>query len=155
VKRHVYKGKKAARIRNGKNSDKASFYHSSDHDVTSFSSLRVHFWFKALRFETNENFLLEYSSNSGVTWNDIKIWTFAEDFYNYKDYEETVLIKESNSTVFNDKVRIRFRCRAKRNLDNIYIDEVTFSGYLVDSALPFLYHLLFQLLPQDHLLLPY
>jgi len=126
---HVYKGEKAARIRNGENSD-ASFYHSSDHDVTSFSTLRVHFWFKALRFETDESFSLEYSSDSGVTWNDIKTWTFGVDFFNYKYYEETVLITRSSSIEFNDKARLRFSCHANRNLDNIYIDEVAFSGYL-------------------------
>jgi len=135
TKRHV-KGKKAVRIRNGENPDEASFYHSSDHDVTSFSTLRVHFWFKALRFQGNKSFSLEYSSDSGVTWNDIKIWTFGVDFFNNKYYEETVLIKKNSSIEFNDEARLRFKCGGNRNLDNIYIDEVAFSGYVVDPVSP-------------------
>merc|ERR1712157_534669 len=36
--------------------------------------------------------------------------------------------------LFNDKVRIRFRCGANRSRDKIYIDEVAFSGYLVPTS---------------------
>ena len=51
-------------------------------------------------------------------------------------YEDTVLIKRSNTIIFNDKARVRFKCGRNKNLNNIYIDEVAFSGYVVDSVLP-------------------
>ena len=69
---HAHQGDKAARIRKGKNSGaQASFFHHSDHNVSSFTTLRIHFYFKALRFDEDEGFFLEYSSESGMNWNNI------------------------------------------------------------------------------------
>ena len=65
---HSHQGIYSARIKGNNTGSQASFFHHSNHNATLFAMLRICFWFKALCFDNNETFFLEYSSDGGLNW---------------------------------------------------------------------------------------
>jgi len=129
------RGGHSVRLRDGSSPTEASFFHQSNHDVTSFNTLRVHFWFKGLNFDfsQNEHFLLEYSSDGGENWNTIKQWTH---FLLNTHQEETVLITR-DEVEFSTMARLRFSCSGNENIDQVYIDDIEFAGLTTWTVITF------------------
>ncbi|MCP4708168.1 MAG: PKD domain-containing protein, partial [Planctomycetes bacterium] len=98
-----------------------------DLDTSRCTDLTIEFCFYAYSMENGEDFWLQYSSNSGGTWQTIADYDRGPDFNNGVFYNETVTISESNYN-FTANARIRFRCDASGNADDIYIDQVRISG---------------------------
>jgi len=133
VNQNAHQGQASLRIRD--NSGVASSaYYKMDQDVMGYSDLRVKFWFFPLSMENGEEFLLEYSSNGGSDWDTVKTYQRGRDFNNGNFYEDTVVLSDSELSEaayeLSTQARIRFRCDASSNNDNIYIDDVSFQGFV-------------------------
>ena len=87
---------------------------------------RVNFWYKAEGMSSNEDFWLQISTDGGAGYTTVQSWVEGTDFQNGTFYEESVTITGYSLT---DQTRIRFRCDASNNGDDIYIDEVRVSAY--------------------------
>jgi PKD repeat protein len=104
------------------NSGTASSTTSSAINAAGYSSIEVEFYFYAVSMENNEDFWLQYASN-GTSFTTVGSWAAGTNFNNNTFYVATVTI---NNPTANGK--IRFRCDASNNSDDIYIDNVTVTG---------------------------
>jgi cytochrome c peroxidase len=105
----------------------SSFYLTTNRNVTAFSQLRVTFWYKGVSMEKNDDFFLEYSANGGSTWQPVEDWRSGTDFSNNQWLQATVLINPGSFS-FTASARLRFRCDANNDGDDVYIDEIEFAG---------------------------
>jgi len=121
----AYRGYGFIRIQDN-SGDRSSIY-SNSFDVSAFNYIEVSFYFKHDDFESGEEFVLEY--NDGVNIYDDWIlagsWNPIESGYDEGEYyfaEKTINVSSLNNA------RIRFRCDASSNSDDIYIDNVMVRG---------------------------
>ena len=84
------------------------------------SDVRVDFVYYANSMENGENFLLEYSTNDGNSWSVAQAWVAGVDFNNNQFLNESVTINAN----FSNSTRLRIRCDASGNGDQVYIDNV-------------------------------
>jgi len=103
----------------------SSFYHTSGYNVTSYNTLQVSFWFKAVSMETGEDFWVQYYN--GTSWLTVATYTSGTNFSNNVYYNMVVTIPRSSYT-FPTNAKIRFMCDAGDNNDDVYIDEIVFRG---------------------------
>ena len=73
---------------------------------------------------SNEDFWLQVSTNGGSTYTTVEEWNLNDEFVNGVRYNETVVI----TGTFGSNVRVRFRCDASANNDQVYIDDIRLSG---------------------------
>ncbi len=90
-----------------------------------YTSIEVDFYFYPRSMENNEDFWVQYWD--GSSWNTVATFARGVDFDNNTFYNAVVTISESNYTFPND-MRIRFRCDASGNADDVYIDQITISA---------------------------
>ncbi len=103
----------------------SSFYHTSGYNVTGYTELEVEFWFFPRSMESGEDFWLQYYN--GSSWQTVESWARGVDFVNNSFYHEVVSIP-SGSYNYPTNAKLRFRCDASGNGDDIYVDEVEFRG---------------------------
>ena len=96
-----------------------------DLETPGYSELKVEFWFQAVSFESNEDFLLEYFD--GTNWLTIRSWVRGVDFNNNEFNFASVVISESDYA-FSNNAKIRLRADASGNGDDVYIDEIRISA---------------------------
>ncbi len=112
--------------------DASSFYHTNGIDVNSpgYTQIKVTFWFIANGMGQNEDFFVEYYD--GSSWNTVATYKKAQSgIANNKWYRETVYINEGTGQdeyTFPSNMKIKFRCDAGADNDDVYIDEVTVSA---------------------------
>jgi hypothetical protein len=100
---------------------------TTSRNETAYTQLRVTFWYKAVNLKKNQDFFLEYSSNGGSTWQTAGTWKAGTDFSNNQWKQSTVLITKGTFS-FTSTAKIRFRCDANGDGDDVYIDEIEFAG---------------------------
>ena len=106
-------------------SDMASSVFTNDISVSRYQMLRVEFWYYARSMDNpNEDFFLERSIDGGLTWKVVNSWARSIDFENDRWY---FVVQDFDSSAIS-AIRLRFRCDASGNGDNIFIDDVKFSG---------------------------
>lgn len=135
VSKYAHQGSYSLRLRDNSKAQSSAYQHS-DHDVTQYSDLKVSFWFYPYSMETNEDFFLEYSADGGSTWSVVKSWARGRDFDDEKYYSESVRISEPDFNLATTKARLRFRCDASSNADQVYLDEIQFQGFAVKTPSP-------------------
>ncbi|MEP0985574.1 endonuclease [Ekhidna sp.] len=119
----AYAGSASAGIQDNTNSSVITYTNSVD--ITSYDQLRVDFNFLPVSMENGEDFWLQiYNGSSYVT-----VATFAQgtDFNNNTFYAASVLVDRSN-VGFASNMKVRFRCDASGNRDDIYLDEINVFG---------------------------
>jgi hypothetical protein len=123
---HAHQGIAAINIQDNSGTSSSFFYTSGvDVQTPGYTQIEVDFWFKAVSMENGENFFVEYYD--GSTWHIIASYARGTDFNNNQFYNEIVYIDEANYT-FPTNMKIRFRCDASTNSDDVYIDEVKVSA---------------------------
>jgi hypothetical protein len=93
--------------------------------VSGYNTLEVSFWFKAVSMESGEDFWLQYFN--GSTWQTVADYNSGSQFTNGTFVNSVVTIRRSQYN-FPTNAKIRFRCDASDNNDDVYIDEVVFRG---------------------------
>jgi len=104
----------------------SSFFHAAGHDVTGYTDLEVEFWFYARSMDKVEDFWVQYWD--GSTWQTVATFAVSQDFVNGTFYNEVVSIP-AGSYNYPADAKLRFRCDASGNADDVYIDEVEFRGF--------------------------
>ena len=94
--------------------------------LSGYSEVEVDFWYKARSMESGEDFWLQISTNGGSSYTTVQTWARGTDFQNGTFYDESVTITGYSLT---DQMRIRFRCDASGNGDDVYIDEIRVSAF--------------------------
>jgi len=91
-----------------------------DLDYRAVDNLMVSFDYYAVSMESEEQFLLEYSLDAGLNWITARQWESGLDFYNDEIRSDQVAI----SGPFSSETRLRFRCDASTNSDQVYLDNI-------------------------------
>jgi len=119
---NAHQGSNAAVIRDNSNDD-SSFYHTNsiDVDTLGYTSIKVDFWYMTDGFGSFHDFFLEYWD--GSIWRKPATFLYDADFINNQFYHRVVWINESVYT-FPSDMKIKFRCDANNNNNEVYIDEI-------------------------------
>jgi hypothetical protein len=92
---------------------------------TAYEELTVQFSFITVSFDnSNEDFWLQISNNGGSTYTTVGDFNFSTQFVNGVRYTGTVVIPGP----FASNTRLRFRCDASADDDQVYIDDVVITG---------------------------
>ena len=110
-------------IRLRDNSGEKSSMTTNPLDFTAVTVARVEFTYFAESMEDGEDFLLEYSTDGGNTFQVVRSWVAGLDFNNGE--QNTVRVNFSED--FTANTVLRLRADASSNYDIIYIDEVSVS----------------------------
>ncbi len=123
---YAHQGSAAANIQDNSGSS-SSFYHTNSIDVHTpgYTEIKVEFYFYPRSMEINEDFQVQYYD--GSRWKTVANYAQGISFNNNQFYSATVLISELQYT-FPTNMKIRFKCDASNNRDDVYIDEVTVSA---------------------------
>ncbi|TBM99356.1 DUF5011 domain-containing protein [Hyunsoonleella flava] len=119
-----YEGNFSIRIRD--NSGVGSSMTYSNVDLTSFAEVQVDFYFYVYSMENNEDFWLRFFD--GSSWITVETWARAIEINNNTFYNATVVIPASVYN-FSSNSGFRFQCDASGNADQIFIDQVTITGF--------------------------
>jgi hypothetical protein len=121
---HAWQGVAAADIQDNSGTA-SSFYHTSTRNVSSYTSMEVEFYFKAVSMETNEDLWVQYFD--GAVWRTVASYAAGVHFNNNTFYVATVPISRSSYS-FPTNARLRFMCDASNDNDDVYIDSITWRG---------------------------
>ena len=124
-----YEGSYSIRIRDNSNSSTMTL---SNIDVSSYSEVVVDFYFYFNSMENGEDFWLQfYDGSSYIT---AQTWASGSIISNGSFYNATVVLTPAQYN-FASNSGFRFRCDASGNNDQIYIDQVTLTGYFTNSGI--------------------
>jgi len=129
---YAHQGAYCARIRDNTNTSKFSY--SSAIDVTSYSQIKIEFWYYPRGMETNEDFWVQYYD--GSSWQTVASYAAGVEFTNKNYYEVNDIIIDAGSYNFPANMKVRFVCDASNNKDWVYIDEVRVSAMSGGSVAP-------------------
>jgi PKD repeat protein len=108
----------------------SSFYHTASYNVSAFVDLSVDFYFRSVSMETGEDFFVEYFN--GSAWVIVSTLKQGTNFTNTGFYHATISIPKA-TYAYPTNAKLRFRCDASNDSDDIYIDEIRFSGLTAGS----------------------
>lgn len=124
---HAPQGTSAANIQDNSGAN-SSFETAVGFDLSTYDKLLVSFSFKAVSMENNEDFLLELDDGSG-NYEVIGNWVKGTDFSNNEVDTIHVIVSPADVTFpFGTSHKLRFRCDASGNGDDVYVDEIKVSG---------------------------
>ncbi|WP_100612569.1 LamG-like jellyroll fold domain-containing protein [Confluentibacter lentus] len=100
-------------------------------DLTSYGSVEIKFDFRAAGYSNGEGFFIEYSSNGGTTWHATPIAQYVRgtNFNLNTNYLNQIAIASTTVYTFTANSRFRFRSSGNQTTDDVYIDNVTITGY--------------------------
>ncbi|HSR88090.1 MAG TPA: putative Ig domain-containing protein, partial [Pontiella sp.] len=97
-------------------------------DLSGSTQLKIDFSYVVQSFEGSEDFWVQYSDNGGSSWTTIQAFVNDVDFVdNGTRYYPSIII-DSGSYNFSSNAKIRFRCDASGDADDVYIDNVVISA---------------------------
>jgi hypothetical protein len=112
-------GNYCVRIRD--NNGAVSSMYTNNFNLAGLSNVSVAFSFKAVSMETNEDFILEVSTNGGSGYSIVESWNSGSDFQNNTRYNVFVPV---TGITWTSQTRFRIRCDASANDDAVYIDDI-------------------------------
>lgn len=105
------------------------------HDVSLFTYMEVDFWFMMVQLEAGEDFWLQYSSDGGANWETVAAWRVTPGLQDNNKFYHKVVKLRRNAVKFTSDAKIRFRCDASSEYDDVYIDQVLWRGLNGGSGL--------------------
>ncbi|MEM7791893.1 MAG: ThuA domain-containing protein [Verrucomicrobiota bacterium] len=100
---------------------------TADLALSAYNDVIVEFDFQVIKFNKVEDFWLQISTDAGATYETVKTYTRNVEFTNGTVYnDETVVITPLSG--LTDQTRIRFRCDASNNQDDLYLDDIRISA---------------------------
>jgi|GEM_PF-2095722 len=96
-------------------------------DLSNATILKIDFWFYAVSMEINEDFWLQVSTDGGNNFTTIQMWSLGPDFNNKTDYSQSITLDWLD---FTANTKIRFRCDASADNDDVFIDDVVISAFI-------------------------
>jgi len=129
---YAYAGRAAIDIQDNSGTA-SSFYHTASYNVSSYVALEVDFYFIAVSMESGEDFWVQYYN--GSAWQTVASYARGTSFNNGSFYHATVSIPRATYN-YPTNAKIRFRCDASDNNDDVYIDQVVFRGQTAGRVAP-------------------
>ncbi len=94
-------------------------------DLSNVDELTVSFSYITNSMDNaNEDFWLQISTNGGSSYTTVEEWNLGDEFLNNVRYNDAVTL----TGPFGSNVRLRFRCDASANNDQVYLDDVVIEG---------------------------
>jgi hypothetical protein len=121
---YAYQGVAAANVQDNSGTA-SSFYTTTTRNVSGYQTQQIEFYFVAISMESGENFYVEYFN--GSAWQIVANYVAGTSFNNNSFYIATITLSKPTYT-FPTNARIRFRCDASANNDDVYIDSITWRG---------------------------
>ena len=124
---YAYEGNNAINIQDD-SGNSSSFYLTNGIDVhnPAYVQIEVEFSYYAVSMDySDEDFWVQYYD--GLYWNTVATYAKTTDFENSTFYTTSVTIDEIDY-YFPTDMKIRFKCDASSNQDDIYIDNVKITG---------------------------
>lgn len=118
---YAYQGTDAVDIQDNSGTP-SSFYTTTLRNVTAYQTQEISFYFRAQSMETGDNFYVEYYN--GSAYQIVANYVSGTSFSNGLFYTATITLPRSTYT-FPTNARIRFRCDAGDNNDDVYVDAIT------------------------------
>jgi subtilisin-like proprotein convertase family protein len=103
-----------------------SLMSTTTQNLLSYNQITVNFSYITVNFANGEDFWLQISTNGGSTYTTVKTWVAGTNFNNNVRGTGTHTI----TGPFTSTTRIRLRCDASDDSDNVYIDDVVITGCL-------------------------
>jgi len=101
---------------------------TDEFDISTYSKIKVDYWFFMDSFKGNDEFFLEYFTDIGPSaWVTVKKYVKGASYENdnyYYPVEEFLVPNGATS------VHIRLRCNASNKKGRIFIDDVNVEGFL-------------------------
>lgn len=98
-------------------------------NLSSFEEITVDFTYITNSFDnSNEDFWLQISTNGGGSYNTVEEWNLNDEFVNNVREFDAVTITSGSVGGFSSNTRLRIRCDASANGDQVYIDDVVVTG---------------------------
>lgn len=108
--------------------DASSAWLDSSLDLSGYSELRIEFSYMPISMDNDrEDFWVQFSDDGGSSWTTVQAFVTGVDFSN-GTREYPVITINSGSYNFTSNVKLKFRCDASGNLDDIFIDDVIISA---------------------------
>jgi hypothetical protein len=114
------------------NSGAASAMFTNNFNFAGLDNISIAFSFIAVSMETNEDFVLEVSTNGGSGYTVYESWQSGADFQNNTRYHVNIAV---TGITWTNQTRFRLRCDAGANDDRVYIDDVIIKSCLNFPAL--------------------
>ena len=93
-------------------------------DMSPYTSIKVDFTYITNGLSSGEDFWLQLSTDGGVTFNTIRAWIADADFVNgIREYVSLTI-----EGPFPADTRLRLRCDASNDFDQVFIDDVVVQG---------------------------
>lgn len=125
----AYAGSGSLGIQDNTNSSVITY--GSSVDITGYDEVRIDFFFLPVSMENGEDFWLQIYN--GSSYQTVAAYARGTDFQNNNFYSSSVTIDPSVVN-FASNMKVRFRCDASGNGDDVYIDEVTVTGINASGA---------------------
>jgi len=125
---HAHQGYYSVNLESNTSSSKVT---TRDLPLSGYSEVIVDFWYKAVGMEADEDFWLQISTDGGSNYTTVNTWVSGVDFANDNFYSDTVTISGYTLT---SQTRIRFRCDASDDDDDVYLDEIRVSAEIKEST---------------------
>ncbi len=109
----------------------SSFSTTTARNLTAYQTQQITFFFRAQSFEANENFYVEYFN--GTAYQIVANYVVGTSFNNGAFYTATITLN-NGTFVFPTNARIRFRCDASGDQDDVYIDAITWRATTTPNA---------------------
>ena len=129
---YAYQGTDALDIQDNSGTS-SSFTHTTARNVSAYVDLEVDFYFIGVGMEAGEDFWLQYFD--GGTYRTVATFARGTQFNNGSFYHATVQIPRA-TYAYPTNARLRFRCDASDNNDDVYIDQITFRGLTAGKVIP-------------------
>ena len=116
----AYQGTNAVNLQDNNDQSVTS---TADLSMSGYSQIKVKFAYYCDSMDnSSEDFWLQISTDGGVSYATVEEWNLDDEFINNRFYNEEVII---TGYTLNNQTRLRFRCDASTNLDDVYIDDIT------------------------------
>ncbi len=98
---------------------------TTDLNLSGYESVTVSFsYYPYSMDDASEDFWLQVSTNGGSSFSTVEEWNLGDEFQNGRRYADRVTL----SGPFTSNTRIRFRCDASGDLDQVFLDDIEISG---------------------------
>ena len=101
----------------------SSFSTTTGMNLSGYGQIRIQYSMYAVSMENGEDYFVEVSTNGGSTWQVVGNYKRGTDFNN--NSRQSIDIQ--TSMALSSNVKVRFRCDASGNNDDVYIDDVVVS----------------------------
>ena len=115
-------GTKSLQLRDNTTTSLAS---TGNLNIAAYNKIVVSFSYLCVSFDNSaEDFWLQISTNGGSTYTTKEEWNLGDEFQNGVRYNQDITILGP----FTSSTRIRFRCDASDDDDQVHLDDVTITG---------------------------